>query len=114
MRASFKIAILALGSTCAAAVTPALAAPVAGQIVPVGVYLDTRSAFGLAYDPVNNVIHYSQGDSGDSLVHTVKPFKNYTAAEIAALPLVNGIPALSLLASQHDVAGTTNPGGSGG
>jgi hypothetical protein len=82
--------------------------------VPVGVYLNTHAAFGIAYDSVNDIIHYAQGDAGDNLVHTVQAFKNYTAAEIAALPLVNGIPALSLVASQHDVAGTTNPGGSGG
>jgi hypothetical protein len=93
---------------------PASAVPVAGQIVPVGIYLNTTHAFGLAYDSVNDVIHYAQGDSGDDLVHTIKPFKNYSAAEIAALPLVDGIPALSLAASLHDVAGTTSPGGSGG
>ncbi len=93
---------------------PAMAVPVAGQIIPVGVYLNTNGVFGLAYDSVNNIIHYSQGDSGDNLVHTVKAFKNYTAAELAALPLVNGIPSLSLLASLHDDAGTTNPGVFGG
>lgn len=109
-------AILAAATVCAFAgmAAPASAVPIAGQFVPVGVYLDTTHAFGLAYDSVNDVIHYAQGDSGDNLVHTVKPFKNYTAAEIAALPLVNGIPGLSLAASQHDVAGTTDPGGSGG
>lgn len=109
-------AIMALGAAGAVGgnVSSASAAPVAGQIVPVGIYLNTRSAFGIAYDTVNDLIHYSQGDSGDTLVHTVKAFKNYTAAEIAALPLVNGIPALSLAASLHDIAGTTSPGGSGG
>lgn len=94
--------------------SPASAAPIAGQIVPVGVYLNTTSAFGLAYDSVNDIIHYSQGDSGDNLVHTVRAFKNYSAAEIAALPTIGGIPALDLAASLHDVAGTTDPGGSGG
>lgn len=92
----------------------AWSAPVAGQFVPVGVYLNTQSVFGLAYDTVNDIIHYSEGDSGDNIVHTVQAFRDYTAAEIAALPLVNGIPALSLAAAQNDVAGTTNPGGSGG
>lgn len=94
--------------------TSASAVPVAGEFVPVGIYLNTNGAFGIAYDPVNDLIHYAQGDFGDDLVHTLKPFKNYTAAEIAALPLVNGIPSLSLAASLHDVAGTTSPGGAGG
>jgi len=102
-------AVLGIGTA-----TPAWAVPVAGQFVPVGIYLNTQSVFGLAYDPVNDVVHYTEGDSGDNLVHTVKPFKDFTAAEIAALPLVDGIPALSLTAAMNDVAGTTNPGGLSG
>lgn len=94
--------------------SPASAVPVAGEFTPVGIYLNTTHAFGLAYDSVNDIIHYSQGDSGDGLVHTVKAFKNYSAAEIAALPLIGGVPSLSLLASLHDVAGTTSPVGPGG
>lgn len=118
MRASriskFFIAVLSVGGVTLGIASSATAAPVPGQFVPVGVYLNTQSAFGIAYDPVNDIIHYTQGDSGDALVHTLKAFKNYTAAEIAALPLINGIPALSLAVAEHDVAGTTNPGGFGG
>lgn len=115
MRASrFVLATIIVGAAAVGTASTTWAAPVPGQFVPVGIYLNTESAFGIAYDSGNDLIHYTQGDAGDNLVHTVKPFKNYTAAEIAALPLVNGIPALSLAASLHDVAGTTNPGGSGG
>jgi hypothetical protein len=92
----------------------AWAVPVQGQIVPIAVYINTASAFGLAYDSVNDIIHYSQGDSGDNLVHTVKTYKNYTDAEKAAFPVVGGVQHISLANAQHDVAGTTNPGGSGG
>lgn len=115
MRASrFVLATIIVGAAAVGTASTTWSAPVPGQFVPVGIYLNTESAFGIAYDSVNDLIHYTQGDAGDNLVHTVKPFKNYTAAEIAALPLVNGIPALSLAASLHDVAGTTSPGGSGG
>lgn len=92
----------------------AYAIPIAGQINPIAIYHNTQSAFGLAYDPVNNLIHYSQGDSGDNLVHNVRPYKDYSAAELAALPDSGGIKQISLAAGQHDAAGTTNPGGSGG
>lgn len=94
--------------------SPAWAVPIPGQLVPVAVYINTNGAFGIAYDSRNNLIHYTQGDSGDDLVHTLKPYNAYTAAEIAAFPVVNGIPQISLAAGQHDVAGTTSPGGSGG
>ena len=114
MRISKSIFAVVIGASAAAMAVPAWAVPVSGQFVPVGVYINTQSVFGLAYDSVNDVIHFSQGDSGDNLVHTVKPFKNYTPAEIAALPLINGIPALSNAVAMLDVAGTTNPGGSGG
>lgn len=104
------VAAAALGVFAASVVSsPASAVPVAGQIVPMGVYLNTTSAFGLAYDPIHDIIHYSQGALGDGLVHTVKPFKNYTPAELVALPLVGGIPSLSLAASLHDLGGTTTP-----
>jgi hypothetical protein len=76
------------------------------QISVVAIYHDTNGAFGIAYDPVNDLIHYSQGDSGDSLVHTLTPFKN--------LPDNPGVDQISLVAGSHDVAGTTSPGGLGG
>jgi len=95
------------------AINEAQAVPVAGQFTPVGVYINTNGAFGIAYDSVNDLIHYSQGDAGDNDVHNLKPFKNYTAAEIAAFPVVNGVPQISLAAGLHDAAGVTSPGGIG-
>src|SRR4051812_12173484 len=50
-------------------------APVVNQIVPVGVYINTNGAFGLAYDSSRNLIWFTEGDSGDSLIHSLKPFK---------------------------------------
>ena len=90
------------------------AAPVPGQITPVAVYTDTTSAFGIAYDINHNLMWFSQGDSGDNLAHSFKPFKSYTAAEIAAFPLLNGIPQITPAAGLLDVAGTTSVTGSGG
>ncbi|MEZ5329471.1 MAG: hypothetical protein R3F19_30870 [Verrucomicrobiales bacterium] len=104
--------VLPLGASSALA-----AAPVAGQILPVAVYHSTPSAFGIAFDSVNNLIWYSQGDSGDDLIHSLKPFESFTAAELAGLPQTGGIYDISLTDGLHDVAGTTTvtgPGGSGG
>jgi hypothetical protein len=96
----------------------AFALPVAGQISVVGVYNNTVSAFGIAYDSVNDVIHYTQGDAGDDFVHTVKAFKNYTALELAGFGSVtvdgDTFPSMTLVEGQHDVAGITSPGGLGG
>ncbi len=96
-----------------ASVSTALALPVSGNLSVVGVYENTEGAFGIAYDPVNDVIHYTQGDAGDNDVHTVKAFKNYTAAELAGFTSVtidgDTFPRLSLVEGQHDVAGSTTP-----
>lgn len=94
--------------------SPAEAVPVAGQITPIAVYRNTDHPFGLAYDSRNNLIWYARGDSGDSLVHSLKPYKDYTAAEKAAFPVVGGVQFISLADGKNDVAGTTDPGGSGG
>lgn len=95
-------------------VSPALALPVEGQFNPVGVYLDINGAFGLAYDPVNDLIHVALGDSGDGIVHTLTPWKNFSPAQIAGFAVINGIPSASNAQANRDVAGTTDPGGSGG
>jgi hypothetical protein len=90
---------------------PAVAAPVISQIVPVAVYQDSVSPFGLAYDSQHNLIWFSRGDSGDANLHSLRPFKDFTAAEIAALP-VNGDGArvISPAVGLRDVAGTTTTG----
>lgn len=91
--------------------TRVLLAPVVNPIVTLAVYHDTNGAFGVAYDSINKRIHYTQGDSGNALIHTLKPFNSYTAAELAALPDIGGIKQISLAASEHDLAGTTAPSG---
>ena len=91
------------------AVGNANAAVTTNQIDIVAIYHGTTSAFGLAYDPVNDLIHYTQGDSGDNLVHTLTPYKN-----LSGLTNIGGVDQISLFEGNHDVAGTTNPGGSGG
>lgn len=98
-----------------AIVSSAHAVPVSVQIEPVGVYQDFNGAFGLAYDPVNDLIWASQGDVGDNSVHSFKPFKNFTASELAGLPTNSeGISQISNAVGELDVAGTTAPGGAGG
>ena len=58
---------------------------------------------------------YTQGDSGDSQVHSIKPFKDYTAAEIAAMPVnSDGVRIISLTVGQNDVGGAFTPIGPGG
>ncbi|MCP2730577.1 PEP-CTERM sorting domain-containing protein [Limnofasciculus baicalensis] len=88
------------------------AAIMAGQIQPIAVYNDFNGAFGLAYDSQNNLMWYTQGDSGDSLVHSFKAYKDFTAAELALLPVVGGVKQISRSAAQESQF-TTNPGGSG-
>ena len=93
-----------------------VAAPVPGQLTPVAIYHDTRSAFGLAYDTVNNLMWFSQGDSGDNLIHSFKPFNSYTPGQLAGIPQVGGVYQISPAQGNQDVAGTTTvtgPGGSG-
>jgi hypothetical protein len=84
-------------------------APVVNQIQLVAVYTDCDHPFGMGYDSTRNLMWYTRGDSGDSLIHSIKPFKSFTAAERAALPNVGGILEISPAAGQTDVAGTTNP-----
>jgi hypothetical protein len=114
-----KLSQLYLPIACGALVfgaSSALGAPVAGQITPIAVYHSTPSAFGLAFDSVNNLIWYSEGDSGDNLIHSLKPFNSYTPAQLAALSQTGGIYDISLAEGLNDVAGTTavtGPGGSG-
>ena len=94
------------------------AAPMTGQIVPVAVYTDTPSAFGLAYDSVNNLIWFSQGGSGDALIHSLKPFKSFTAADLANpnVTTVGGVIRINTTGGPGtlDIAGTTNPAASFG
>jgi hypothetical protein len=78
----------------------AQAAPVIGDIAPVGVYKDTPGAFGLAYDPGRDVMWYT-ALSGSSKALSIKPWKNFTAAEIAAMPVVHGLPVASTTDSEH-------------
>lgn len=109
----FKLKLVFAAVAAAGFVAPAAAVPVAGQIIPVAVYLNTPSAFGLAYDSVNDVVHYSQGDIGDNLVHQLRPYKNFTDAQKAMfLPDLAGTP--SITAAQGQLPGTTDPGGVGG
>jgi hypothetical protein len=109
-----SMGLASLAGVYAVSAISSLAAAVPGQITPVAVYTDTHNAFGLAYDIGNNLMWFSQGDSGDDLAHSFKPFKNYTAAEIAAMPLLNGIPQVTPATALQDVAGTTAVAGSGG
>jgi hypothetical protein len=98
------------------------AAPIVGQLVPVAAYINTDHPFGLAYDSANNLIWYTRGDSGDNQVHSVKPFKDYTAAEIALMPLNadgvrlirNGSGPAPTPGGQNDVGGVFIPAGPGG
>lgn len=103
-------AVLGLGI----ATSPAEAVPVAGQFAPIAVYRNTDHPFGLAYDSANNLMWYSRGDTGDDLVHSLKAYKDYTAAEKDAFPAFGSVRYISLADGKNDVAGTTNPGGSGG
>ena len=102
------------GIYAASAISSMAAAPVPGQITPVAIYTDTQSAFGLAYDIRNNLMWFSQGDSGDNAAHSFKPYKDYTAAEILAMPLLGGLRQLTPATGNLDVAGTTSVAGSGG
>lgn len=98
-----------------ALVSPASAAPIVGQLVPVAAYVNTNHPFGLAYDSRNNLMWYSRGDSTDDAVHSVKPFKDYTLAEIAAMPVNgDGVRMISLAVGKNDVGGSFTPAGPGG
>src|SRR4051794_26637362 len=90
---------------CASSQHAGAVAPVAGQFVPVAVYHDLDHPFGLAYDSAHNLMWYSRGDSGDNLAHSLKPFKAFTAADVAALPVIGGVFQVSPAASHNDVAG---------
>jgi hypothetical protein len=86
----------------------ASAVPLANQFVPVGV-IDTslavgEDAFGVSYDPVNDLIWHNVG-SGTA--HAFTPFKNLV---IGSLPIdgFTGLPALTLS------TGGTTPTGVGG
>lgn len=99
-------------------------APVVNSIQPVAVYLDTHAAFSLGYDTQHNLMWFTEGDSGigDNIIHSLKPYKAFTSAQMAALP--NGTGALAGVklisdglngagggAGQLDVAGSTTPSG---
>jgi hypothetical protein len=122
MKMSTRIAVSLTSLTALAlalgAAGAANAAPIVGQLVPVAAYINTDHPFGLAYDSTNNLIWYARGDSGDNQVHSVKPFKDYTAAEIAALPVnADGVRLINLAVAQNDVVPAftpLGPGGSGG
>jgi hypothetical protein len=78
MKKAFSIVFLAsLGLGLAS--QSAEAAAVAGQVVPVAVYSNWQSAFGLAYDSKNDLMWYTQGDSGDGVVRSFTPYKNLVA-----------------------------------
>jgi hypothetical protein len=109
-----SLGLASLASVYAVSAMSSWAAAVPGQITPVAVYTDTPSAFGLAYDIAHNLIWFSQGDSGDNVAHSLKPYKSFTPAEIAAFPLLNGIPQVTPGSGMLDVAGTTAAAGSGG
>jgi hypothetical protein len=109
-----SMGLASLAGVYAVSAISSLAAAVPGQITPVAVYTDTPSAFGLAYDSGNNLIWFSQGDSGDNVAHSLKPYKSFTPAEIAAFPLLNGIPQVTPISGKLDVAGTTSVAGTGG
>jgi hypothetical protein len=98
------------------------AAPVINKIQPVAVYLETHGAFSLAYDTQHNLMWYTPGDQFGGTIHSLKPFKSFTAAEIASLPSGTGaLAGVKLIstgpngtgggAGQMDVAGSTNPPG---
>jgi hypothetical protein len=89
--------------------TPAVAVPVPGEIVPVAIYQNTLNAFGMAYDSANTLIWWTQGDAGDALVHSLRPFNTYTAAELAGFTQVGGVYRITSAQGQQDVAGTTAP-----
>lgn len=117
-RASRVALTLLLAGVMAAVAGPAGAVPVTNQIVPVAIYEDVRSPFGVAYDSENRLIHFTRGDRvpadlGGNIIHTVKPFNEYTAGEIAAMPIVGGIPRISPAIGQLDLAGTTAPQAAG-
>lgn len=81
------------------------AAPIETQITPVAVYHDAFRPFGMAYDPVNNVMWFTQGDTGDGLVHSARPFNSFSAAELAGVPLVGGVYQFGTAAWEKDAAG---------
>jgi hypothetical protein len=102
------LVLVVLAGTC-------FAVPTSVEITPVAIYQDITGAFGLAYDSVNGLIWVAEGDSGDNDVHSLRPWNDFSAGEIAALPdNGSGAKLLSNLAGELDVAGTTSPGGSGG
>jgi len=107
-------AVIALFGGLGAALPSPATAVLVNQIDPVAVYHDTTGAFGMAHDSVRKLIWYTQGDAGDSLIHSLKPFNEFTPGELAGLPDIGGVKQISLVAGQHDVAGTTNPVASGG
>ena len=109
-----KFMVFALAVLMGALSTGTCFALTSVEIAPVAIYQDVTHAFGLAYDPVNSLIWSAQGDSGDSLVHSLKPFNTFTAAELALLPTNGSAYLIDNTAGQLDVAGTTDPGGSGG
>lgn len=93
----------------------AKAAPVQAQVTPVAVYQDINGAFGLGFDPVNNLIWVAEGDAGDNVIHSLRPWNDFSAAEKAALPLnVDGASQISNAVGLLDVAGTTDPAAGGG
>lgn len=91
---------------------PAYAAPIPGQAIPIGVYTDIPSAFGIAYDPQNDLIWYSS--QADGVVHSIKPFKNFTPSQVASLiPTLNGVPEVTMAFSQNNLY-ITDPIANGG
>lgn len=94
---------LALGGFSASA----LAVPTPGEFSPVAIYEDTQGAFGLAYNPDDDVVHWTQGDAGDGLVHSMTPYKNIDTSGLPTGP--RGEYRISPVAGGQDAFGTTDP-----
>jgi hypothetical protein len=86
-----------------------VAVPLVGQITPVAVYKDTAGAFGLTYDSARDVMWYDS--LGGPTAYSIKPFKDYTAAEIAAMPVINGLAVVDNTVGLHGALSTTLPTG---
>jgi hypothetical protein len=108
MKMTAEVRLFALGTVLA---VPGLlsAAPVAGSIDPIAVYRDTAGSFGLTYDPVRDVMWYDS--LGGSTAWSIKPFKDFTAAEIAAMPVVDGLPVVDNATANHAAFTTPLPVG---
>jgi hypothetical protein len=87
----------------------ALAVPIIGQINPIAVYKDTPGSFGLTYDSARDVMWYSTFGGPTAL--SFKPFKDFTPAEIAAMPVVNGLPVVDNANANHGTLSTPLPVG---